>query len=228
MSKIKILIIEDEKQIARMIELELRHEGYDVCIAYDGVTGLQSAADTAPDAILLDLMLPGLSGMEVCRRVRAFSDIPIIMLTARDETIDKVAGLDSGANDYVTKPFAMEELLARIRTVLRTHEAAAKPEQLKAGSLVMDLTRHAVSREDRPLELTRREFDLLEYFMRNKGILLSRGQILDNVWGIEYEGDANVVDVYIRYLRSKIDEGFDSRLIQTVRGFGYRMEELNR
>lgn len=225
MSKQKVLIIEDEKQIARVIELELRHEGYDLHIEYDGLSGLQSVTVYAPDIILLDLMLPGLDGMEICRKVREFSAVPILMLTARDETVDKVAGLDTGANDYVTKPFAMEELLARIRALLRTRSIDPAEKLLKAGPLIMDLTRHAVIYDGLPVQLTKREFDLLEYFLRNQGLLLTRQQILDAVWGMDYEGDANVVDVYIRYLRGKIDDEHQSKLIHTVRGFGYRMEE---
>lgn len=225
MSKQKVLIIEDEKQIARVIELELCHEGYDVHIEYNGVSGLQSVNVYAPDIILLDLMLPGIDGMEICRKVREFSSVPILMLTARDETVDKVAGLDTGANDYVTKPFAMEELLARIRALLRTRSTDPAEKLLKMGSLVMDLTKHTVVYEGDSIQLTKREFDLLEFLLRNQGLLLTRQQILDAVWGMDYEGDANVVDVYIRYLRGKIDDGNRSKLIHTVRGFGYRMEE---
>lgn len=225
MSKQKVLIIEDERQIARVIELELSHEGYDVHIEYDGLSGLRNVAAYAPDIILLDLMLPGLDGMEVCRKVREFSAVPILMLTARDETVDKVTGLDTGANDYVTKPFAMEELLARIRALLRTKNTALEEKLLKIGPLVMDLARHTVVYAGEAVQLTKREFDLLEYLLRNQGLLLTRQQILDAVWGMDYEGDANVVDVYIRYLRGKIDDGNQSKLIHTVRGFGYRMEE---
>lgn len=225
MSRQKVLIIEDERQIARVIELELRHEGYDVHIEYDGLCGLQSVTAYAPDIILLDLMLPGLSGMEICQKVREFSSVPILMLTARDETVDKVTGLDTGANDYVTKPFAMEELLARIRALLRMKSIAPEERLLKIGLLVMDLTRHAVVYDGESIQLTKREFDLLEYLLRNQGLLLTRQQILDAVWGMDFEGDANVVDVYIRYLRGKLDDGNQSKLIHTVRGFGYRMEE---
>lgn len=225
MSRQKVLIIEDERQIARVIELELCHEGYVVHIEYDGLSGLQSVPAYAPDIILLDLMLPGMDGMEVCRKIREFSAVPILMLTARDETVDKVAGLDTGANDYVTKPFAMEELLARIRALLRARNVASAEQILGAGRLVMDLSRHTVTCAGEPVRLTRREFDLLAYLLQNRGLLLTRQQILDAVWGMDYEGDANVVDVYIRYLRGKIDDGHPGKLIHTVRGFGYRLEE---
>ena len=225
MSRQKVLIIEDERQIARVIELELCHEGYAVHIEYDGLSGLQSVPAYAPDIILLDLMLPGMDGMEVCRKIRGFSAVPILMLTARDETVDKVAGLDTGANDYVTKPFAMEELLARIRALLRARNAAPAEQILGAGRLVMDLNRHTVTCAGEPVRLTRREFDLLAYLLQNRDLLLTRQQILDAVWGMDYEGDANVVDVYIRYLRGKIDDGHPGKLIHTVRGFGYRLEE---
>jgi DNA-binding response OmpR family regulator len=222
----KILIIEDEKQIARFVELELQHEGYNVKIEYDGFCGLNSVGSYNPDLILLDIMLPSIDGMEVCRRIREFSAVPVIMLTARDETIDKVAGLDIGANDYITKPFKMDELLARIRAALRIIEPKDKMSQvLMTNDLVMDISRHTVKRENSNIVLTRREFDLLEYFLKNKGLVLSREQILGSVWGIDYEGDTNIVDVYIKYLRSKIDEQFENKLVHTVRGFGYVLED---
>lgn len=226
MDKTKILIIEDEKRIARFLELELQHEGYEVRIEYDGLGGANAAAEFSPDLILLDVMLPGIDGIEVCRKVREFSDVPVIMLTARDETADKVLGLDCGANDYVTKPFALEELLARIRAALRTG-SLKKSKPLRVGQLTMDLTKHRVERGGTAVELTKREFDLLEYLMRNSGIVLSRGSILDNVWGIDYAGDANVVDVYVKYLRDKLDSVGDCKLIHTVRGYGYVLEEKN-
>ncbi len=221
-----ILIVEDEKQIARFLELELKHEGYAVEVEYDGRGGLRKAEESKPDLILLDIMLPGINGMEVGRRIRQFSEGPVIMLTAKDETTDKVMGLDIGANDYVTKPFVIEELLARIRAVLRNRNQSKQPQKnLAAGDLRMDLAKRQVFRGDESIDLTKKEYDLLEYLIRNKGIVLTRDQILENVWGYDYAGDTNVVDVYIRYLRSKVDEEHDTRLIQTVRGVGYILRE---
>jgi len=227
MLPIRILIIEDEKQIARFLELELKHEGYAVKIEYDGRGGLNRAEENETDLILLDIMLPGINGMEVCRRIRQFSDVPVIMLTARDETTDKVMGLDIGANDYITKPFEIEELLARIRAALRntSKSSAQLKTNLAAGGLRMDLSKHQVFRENESIDLTKKEYDLLEYLLRNKGIVLTRDQILENVWGYDYEGDTNIVDVYIRYLRSKVNDEHDTMLIQTVRGVGYMLRE---
>ena len=228
MDRTKILIIEDEKQIARFLELELRHEGYETGIRYDGPGGVEAARDYGPDLILLDIMLPGIDGIEVCRKIREFSRVPVIMLTAKDETADKVQGLDCGANDYVTKPFALEELLARVRAALRNGgQSAACANKFSVGKLSMDLAKHRVSYRENPIELTKREFDLLEYLMRNHGIVLSRDSILDNVWGMDYMGDANVVDVYVKYLRDKLDGGCKKKLIHTVRGYGYVLEERN-
>lgn len=223
MNKTKILIIEDEKQIARFLELELSHEGYVVDIAYDGRSGVEKAiGDVQYALILLDIMLPGINGMEVLRRIRQSMSIPVIMLTARDEVTDKVMGLDTGADDYVTKPFEVEELLARIRAALRKKGLGSEDAfLLKISDIEIDTSRHEVKRAGRDIELTKKEYDLLEYLIRNKGIVLTREQIIEKVWGYEYEGDTNVVDVYIRYLRSKIDEGFDKKLIQTFRGVGY-------
>jgi two-component system response regulator ArlR len=225
--KSKILIVEDEKKIARFLELELEHDGYDVKAEYDGLGGVSSAKMYVPDLILLDIMLPGIDGIEACRRIRKFSSVPIIMLTARDETTDKVLGLDSGANDYVTKPFEMEELLARIRAELRNGEKNIKDSKiLSFMDLTMDLTKHRVKRGGNVIELTKREFDLLEYLLRNTGIVLSRDMVLDIVWGMDFTGDTNVVDVYIKYLRDKLGDS-DNRLIHTVRGYGYMLEGEN-
>lgn len=226
MNNINILIIEDEKKIARFVELELKHEGYAVDIAYDGREGLKKVEEKEPDLILLDIMLPGLNGMEVCRRIRQFSNVKIIMLTAKDEVTDKVMGLDMGADDYLTKPFAIEELLARIRAALRNREKPSEmSNNLIIANLVIDMSEHSVTREGAKIDLTKREYDLLEYFVRNKGVVLTREQLLESVWGFDYMGDTNVVDVYVRYLRSKIDEGFDTKLIHTVRGVGYILKE---
>ena len=222
----KILLIEDEEKLARMVELELRYEGYVVEKAFDGRTGLDRALSGEHELILLDIMLPALSGMEVLRRLRRESQVPVIMLTARDTVVDKVSGLDSGADDYITKPFAIEELLARIRAALRKRPAApADAPLLTCGSLVMDVERHTVEVDGRGVELTRREFDLLHYLLENKGKVISRESLLDNVWGFDFVGETNAVDVYIRFLRSKIDEQFGVKLIHTVRGVGYVIRE---
>ena len=222
----KILLIEDEEKLARMVELELRYEGYEVEKAFDGRTGLDRALSGEHELILLDIMLPALSGMEVLRRLRRESQVPVIMLTARDTVVDKVSGLDSGADDYITKPFAIEELLARIRAALRKRPAApADAPLLTCGSLVMDVERHTVEVDGQGVELTRREFDLLHYLLENKGKVISRESLLDNVWGFDFVGETNAVDVYIRFLRSKIDEQFGVKLIHTVRGVGYVIRE---
>ncbi|EGW41635.1 response regulator transcription factor [Desulfosporosinus sp. OT] len=222
----KILIIEDEKQIARFLELELKHEGYAVDIAYDGWAGLRKVKEYVPDLILLDIMLPEIDGLEVCQKIRQFSNVPIIMLTARDEATDMVMGLDIGADDYITKPFIIEVLFARIRVALRKRSLSAHNSKvLAAGDLRMDLLKHQVFRGKEAIELTKKEYNLLEYLLMNKGIVLTRDQILTKVWGYDYAGDTNVVDVYIRYLRSKLDEAFENKLIQTVRGIGYIIRE---
>ena len=224
----RILIIEDEERIARFIELELIHEGYEVEKCGDGRTGLELAEGGDFSLVLLDIMLPGLNGLEVLRRLRKSSDVPVIMLTARDAVMDKVAGLDQGADDYITKPFAIEELLARIRLVLRRRsysnheEAAAGPDDLlRCGELTLSESRHEVKYAGKEIELTGREFDLLNTLLINRNIVLSREQLLGKVWGYDYMGETNVVDVYIRYLRSKIDAVYGICLIQTVRGVGY-------
>ncbi len=225
----KVLLIEDEEKLARMVELELQYEGYQVEKALDGRTGLERALSGTFDLILLDIMLPALSGMEVLRRVRRESQVPVIMLTARDTVVDKVSGLDMGADDYITKPFAIEELLARIRAALRKHPAQAVAEErqlLRAKGLSMDPERHEVTVDGQHVELTRREFDLLRYLLENKEKVISRESLLDNVWGFDFVGETNAVDVYIRFLRSKIDERFGMKLIHTVRGVGYVIREV--
>ena len=222
----KILLVEDEEKLARFVELELTHEGYQVDKAFDGRTGLDMAESGGYDLLLLDIMLPGLNGLEVLRRLRRSSQAPVIMLTARDAVMDKVTGLDMGADDYVTKPFSIEELLARIRAALRK-QSAQKQESgvLSCGDLQVDISRHRVTRDAREIELTGREFALLQYFMENKTIVLTRDQLLEKVWGYEYLGETNVVDVYVRYLRGKIDDGFEKKLLQTVRGVGYVLRD---
>lgn len=226
----RVLIIDDEPKFARFLEMELTYEGYEVAKALDGRTGLQLAESGEFDLILLDIMLPGLNGMEVLRRIRRVSQVPIIMLTARDSVIDKVSGLDQGADDYITKPFAIEELLARIRTALRKTAATSGSQNelvLSAGGVQLDVQRRTVTVRGTPVELTKREFDLLQYMLENKGVVLSRDSLLQDVWGFDFEGETNVVDVYIRFLRSKIDEVFGIKLISTVRGVGYVIRDEN-
>lgn len=225
----KILIVEDETKIARFVELELKYEGYEVETALDGRVGLEKALNDNIDLIILDIMLPGLSGIEVCRRIRQEGkQVPIIMLTAKDDVTDKVAGLDMGADDYMTKPFAIEELLARIRVALNRHNknsSTTKTDILTLGKLKFNLTSHSAYYGEEELSFTKKEYELLEYLIRNKNIALSREQLLNNVWEYEYMGDTNVVDVYIRYIRQKIDDRFGIHLISTVRGVGYIIKD---
>lgn len=245
----KILIVEDEEKIARFVELELVHEGYEIQKAFNGREGLEMAENGHFDLVLLDIMLPELNGIEVLRRIRKESDVPVIMLTARDAVMDKVSGLDMGADDYITKPFAIEELLARIRVALKkrhalmnassaaanadssaSHDDAEKQSSpavpaahdiLSAGKLVMDKSAHQVTYDGKQIELTNREFILLETLLENRSIVLSRDTLLEKVWGYDYMGETNVVDVYVYYLRNKLDAVSDDKIIKTVRGVGY-------
>ncbi|MBQ8041425.1 MAG: response regulator transcription factor [Lachnospiraceae bacterium] len=225
----KILIVEDEAKIARFLELELKHEGYEVTHAADGRLGLERALQKDVDLVLLDIMLPGLSGIEVCRRVRMESQVPIIMLTAKDDVTDKVAGLDMGADDYMTKPFAIEELLARIRVTLTRHsgknQGDVEKDELTFGALVLNTAAHSAFYGGDELALTKKEYDLLECLLRNKNVAMSREQLLSQVWGYEYMGDTNVVDVYVRYLRQKIDDKYGIHMVETIRGIGYMIKE---
>jgi len=226
----RILIIEDEEGISRFLQLELEYEGYKTEKAYDGREGLRLALDEDFDLILLDVMLPGLNGMEVLRRVKKIKDTPVIMLTAKDSTTDKVMGLDIGANDYVTKPFEIEELLARIRAILRNNVkddpvSAIVKKPVSSGNLLINSQKHEVSYNEEVIPLTKTEYDLLFYLLSNKNITLSREQILENVWGFDYMGDTNLVDVYIRYLRSKIDDKYNIKFIHTIRGVGYIIKD---
>lgn len=226
LDKKKVLIVEDEVKISRFLQLELQYEGYATEQAYDGREGLDKALNEEFDLIVLDVMLPKLNGMEVCRRIRQISEIPIIMLTAKDETTDIVMGLDTGADDYITKPFAIEELLARIRVALKRKKLEVKDSNsICIKELKLDLNKHIVSYNEENIELTKTEFDLLKFFMENKNIALTREQILDKVWGFDYLGDTNVVDVYVRYLRTKIDNKYDVRFIYTIRGVGYLLKD---
>lgn len=226
--KKKILIVEDEHKIARFLELELKYEGYDVDIAINGRDGLEKGKNEDVDLIILDLMLPGLSGIEVCRRLRQTSDVPVIMLTAKDDISDKVTGLDIGADDYMTKPFAVEELLARIRVLLKRKFIPKDKDEfiiLEIGKLKLYKNSYRVEYNSENIELTKKEFELLEMMMINKNIVMTREKILDKVWGYDYFGDTNIIDVYIRYLRSKIDQKYNVNFIETVRGVGYIIRE---
>lgn len=219
----RILIVEDEAKIARFVTLELEHEDYEVRSAGDGRSGLEMCESWQPDLMILDLMLPQLSGIEVCRRIRQSSDVPIIMLTAKDDVSDKVMGLDMGADDYMTKPFAIEELLARIRVNLRKHRADRMQEDgaRRAGLLHMEPASYSAGYGDTPITLTKKEFDLLNYLWQHEGKAVTRDELLNHVWGYEFTGDTNIVDVYIRYLRQKIDDQFGIKTIHTIRAVGY-------
>lgn len=223
-----ILIIEDEKNLARFVELELKHEGYETEVHYNGRTGLDAALNNDWDAILLDLMLPELNGLEICRRIRQIKNTPIIMMTARDSVIDRVSGLDHGADDYIVKPFAIEELLARLRALLRRidiegNKNTGKQTTLNYRDLVIEKENRVVKRDSEVIELTKREYELLLTLMENVNVVLSREILLKKVWGYQTEIETNVVDVYIRYLRNKIDLPGEESYIQTVRGTGYVM-----
>lgn len=224
---IKILIVEDEEKIARFIELELIHEGYKVIKADNGRTGLEIAERGEADLIILDVMLPEINGLEVLRRIRRVSEVPIIMLTSRDAVMDKVSGLDAGADDYITKPFAIEELLARIRTALKKRVFTVKKDEdvIRCGLLTLDKMRHKVMYGDTEIELTNREFTLLQILMENKNIVLTRDVLIEKVCGYNYVGETNVIDVYVRYLRTKIDDVFKVKIISTVRGVGYVIKD---
>ena len=224
----KILIIEDEKNLARFVELELKHEGYETEVHFNGRTGLEAALAADWDAILLDLMLPELNGLEVCRRVRQVKNTPIIMMTARDSVIDRVSGLDHGADDYIVKPFAIEELLARLRALLRRisiegENNTAKQTTIKYRDLVIEKENRVVRRGDDIIELTKREYELLLTLMENVNVVLARDVLLSKVWGYNSDVETNVVDVYVRYIRNKIDRPGEPSYIQTVRGTGYVM-----
>ena len=215
-----ILVIEDDEQIARVIKLELEHEGYRVETARDGLTGLERALKE-PDLVILDLMLPKLDGVELCRRLRAKSHVPIIMLTAKDRVPDRVAGLDAGADDYLIKPFSIEELLARIRVRLR--DKRPQERLLQVADLTLDRDKHEVYRGGKLLALTAKEYGLLEYLLIHRNKVHTRDELFNGVWGSDFLGGSNLIDVYIRYLRSKVDENFEPKLITTVRGVGYML-----
>lgn len=218
----RILVIEDEPDIASFIRRGLTYKGYDVEIAADGESGLAAVRERPPDLVLLDLMLPGIDGVEVCRRIRAGADVPIIVLTARDAVTDKVAGLDAGADDYVTKPFVFDELLARIRAALRRSQPA--DEVIQVGDLVIRPASREVWRSDRRIDLTAREYDLLEFLARNAGKVMTKGVIFSRVWGYDIELESDAIKVYVSYLRKKLNAAGEPDLIHAVRGVGYMLK----
>lgn len=226
----RVLIVEDERRIARFLQMELEHEGMNTAIEDNGRRAYERIVQENYDLVLLDVMLPDMDGFTICRKVRELSQVPIIMLTAKDDIDDKVQGLDIGADDYITKPFATPELLARMRVVLRRQESqreakGGQEEILSVKNLTMYPARHEVQVDATPVELTKKEYDLLEYLLRNKRNVLTRDQILSNVWDYDYMGDTNVVDVYIRYLRQKLDDRFQEKYIHTMRGVGYVIKD---
>jgi two-component system response regulator MprA len=219
-----VLVVEDEPSVAHIVNRALEHDHHNVELASDGANGLDLAESDQFDAIVLDVLLPEINGIEVCRRLRAGKvHTPVLMLTARDAVEQRVQGLDAGADDYLTKPFAVAELQARVRALGR-RRGETEDEVLTAGALALDAARHEVRLAGMPVELSRREFMLLEYLLRNKGRVLTREQILDNVWGYDFDPGTNVVDIYIHYLRKKLEKGRKSRLFRTVRGVGYSLE----
>lgn len=220
-----ILVIEDDPQIADLLRRGLIYEGYSVTVAGDGPAGLTAARDRAPDLVLLDLMLPGMDGLTVCQRLRAAGDVPILILTARDAVPDRVKGLDAGADDYVVKPFSFDELLARIRALLRRRQPAAEREVLRFADLTLNPNTREVYRGNRRIELTAREFEILQLFMEHPRQVLTRNTLYDRIWSYDFGGESNIIEVYIRYLRTKLEEGGAPRLIQTVRGVGYALRE---
>jgi two-component system response regulator MprA len=222
----RVLIIEDDEQILKFLRRGLAYEGYQVDTAMDGPSGLAIARDNPPDVVVLDLMLPGMDGLEVCRRLRAGGPVPILILTAKDTLNDRIQGLDMGADDYMVKPFNLDELLARIRALLRRSQPA-HPQVLRFADLTLDTgTRQAV-RGDKVIPLTAKEYELLELFMRSPRQVITRETIFDKVWGYDFGGESNIIEVYIRYLRQKLEEGGQPRLLHTVRGMGYVLRESN-
>lgn len=225
MSGERVLVVEDEARIAQFLERGLIYEGYRVDVARDGHGGLNSARDNPPDLVILDWMLPGLDGLEVCKRLRAASDVPILMLTAKEEVNDRVRGLDAGADDYLVKPFSFDELLARVRALFRRSAPTSRPDVLRFDDLTLDTGTHRAHRGDRAIDLTAKEYELLELFMRNPRQVLTRDMIFDRVWGYDFGGESNIIEVYVRYLRQKTESDTEMRLIHTVRGVGYVLRE---
>lgn len=225
MSGERVLVIEDEARIAQFVERGLIYEGYRVSVARDGKSGLAVARDSPPDLVILDWMLPGIDGLEVCKRLRAAGDVPILMLTAKDDVKDRVTGLDAGADDYLVKPFSVDELLARIRALFRRTAPMSRPDVLRFGDLTLDTGTHRAYRGERAIDLTAKEYELLELFMRNPRQVLTRDVIFDRVWDYDFGGESNIIEVYVRYLRQKTENDTESRLIHTVRGVGYVLRE---
>ena len=219
-----ILVIEDEQKIADFLRRGLTYEGFKVEMCLDGESGLKAARDTPPDLVILDWMLPGLDGLEVCRRLRAGGSVPILMLTAKDSVADRVKGLDSGADDYVVKPFAFDELMARVRALLRRSHSTEET-VLRFADLTLNVSTREVTRGTRKIDLTTKEFDLLHFFMRHPRQVMTREMLYDRIWGYDFGGESNILEVYIRYLRSKLETDDEARLIQTVRGVGYALRE---
>ena len=221
----RILVVEDDRRIRDLLRRGLLFEGYTIDTAEDGETALRVAREVAPDAVDLDVMLPKLDGLEVCRRLRSASNVPILMLTARDSVQDRVTGLDAGADDYMVKPFAFDELLARLRALFRRHRMEVAPEVYRYADLELTPRTRQVRRGGDGVELTAKEFDLLELFMRHPGQVLTREVIYEHIWEYDFGGESNIIEVYVRYLRSKLEAGGKSRLLQTVRGVGYALRE---
>ncbi len=221
----RILVVEDEQRIAQFIERGLIFEGFRVDVAYDGRSGLAMARDNPPDLVILDWMLPGMDGIEVCKRLRNASNVPILMLSAKDEVQDRVTGLDVGADDYLVKPFSFDELMARIRALFRRSTVTSKPEVLRFADLELDTGTHRATRNNRPIDLTAKEYELLELFMRHPRQVLTRETIFDRVWNYDFGGESNIIEVYVRYLRQKTEAEGEQRLLHTVRGVGYVLRE---
>ena len=221
----RILVVEDDRRIRDLLRRGLIFEGYTVDTAEDGESGLRIARDNVPDAVILDIMLPGIDGLEVCRRLRSASNVPILMLTARDTVADRVTGLDAGADDYLVKPFAFDELLARLRALFRRHKMEAAPEIYRYGDLELNPRTRQVFRAGKAIDLTAKEFDLLELFIRHSGQVLTREMIYEHIWDYDFGGESNIIEVYVRYLRTKLEAHGQPRLIQTVRGVGYTLRD---
>lgn len=221
----RVLVIEDDEGILKFLRRGLAYEGYQVDTAPDGPTGLSLARDNPPDLVVLDLMLPGMDGLEVCRRLRAGGPVPILILTAKDTVNDRVMGLDMGADDYMVKPFELDELLARIRALLRRTQPASRPKVLRFSDLSLDTGTRQAARGERVISLTAKEYELLELFLRHPRQVLTRDVIFDRVWGYDFGGESNIIEVYIRYLRQKLEAEGEERLLHTVRGMGYVLRE---
>jgi len=221
----RILVVEDDRRIRDLLRRGLIFEGYTVDCAEDGESALRMAREEMPDVVILDLMLPGVDGLEVCRRLRSASNVPILMLTARDTVPDRVTGLDAGADDYMVKPFAFDELLARLRALFRRHRIEASPEVYQYADLKLDRRTRQVFRGSEEIQLTAKEFDLLELFLRHPNQVLTREQIFEHVWEYDFGGESNIIEVYVRYLRTKLEADNKPRLIQTIRGVGYALRE---